>query len=222
MLAAIGQQQGLVKLHVSPRCWCTPSAAAYSALTASSHLQQLVLGGWEFLTATWQQMFPPTRRLPELSYLCLYSGEGPLQPLSQADMQAMVSCCPGLASLELMRQLPVETAKPLQQLTGLTHLCVCASFQDSTPSIAQLTGLQGLVLHSTRQADQVTASGLLQLTALQQLRNIEIHADEATLDPGLLSLRRSLSCLVVSNKVSMPASIPSMSVTAYQQHTHPH
>jgi len=49
MLAAIGRQQGLVKLSIHHnRCWSTPSAAAYQALTVSSHLQHLESWSCEF------------------------------------------------------------------------------------------------------------------------------------------------------------------------------
>jgi len=189
MLAAVGQQHELIQLKIcSHSRWSVPSAAAYSALTASSHLQCLQLGGAEFPAGAWQQMFPLTRCLPELSQLFLYSLEGPVQPVSQADIQAMVSCCPGLVSLQLIQKLAVSSATPLQQLTGLTTLKLCTSFQDSTPSIAKLTGLQELVLHSSGQADQVTASGLLQLTALQQLRSSYISVAAGACEPGLRSL----------------------------------
>jgi len=99
-------------------------------------------------------------------------------------MQSMVACCPSLDSLVLGRQLPVETVTPLQDLTGLRTLCVCAPFEpfhDSAPSLARLATLQVLVVQS--KADQVTVSGLLQLTALQQLRHLQVIG--AAFDPGL-------------------------------------
>jgi len=184
MLAAIGQLHELVKLEICHnRCWSTPSAAAYSALTASSHLQHLKSRGCSFPAGAWQQMFPPTRCLPDLRQLDLYPAGRQVQPLSQADIQALVSCCPGLGSLILGRQLPVETATPLQQLTGLTSLGMCASFEDSAPCLAQLATLQRLVVQSKALPDRVTVSGLLQLTALQQLCHLQVIG--AAFDPGL-------------------------------------
>jgi len=212
LLAAVGQQQELVKLAISHHtCWSTPSAAAYSALTASSHLQHMQLGGCQFPAGAWQQMFPPTRCLPELSRILLYTHEGPVQPVSQADVQAMVSCCPSLVSLSLVQKLAVSSATPLLQLTGLTTLKLCTSFQDSAPSIAQLTRLQDLVLITSGQADQVTVSGLLQLTALQQLRSffVSVAAGPCEREPRRLwSLGINDSTLLVSNTVSMSSASP--------------
>jgi len=180
MLAAVGQQQGLFRLD-NRHAWCcsTLCAAACSALTANSHLQHLRLVPCELPVGAWQQMFPPTRCLPKLSYLCLcadtvgpYAQAGPTQPLSEADMQAMVTCCPGLVSLALGSKLQVSSAMPLQQLTRLRSLELCASFRDSAASFAQLTRLQRLAVKSNGEADWVTVSGLLQLTVLRQLRSI--------------------------------------------------
>jgi len=225
MLAAVGQQQGLTKLRISHyRCWSTPSAAAYSALTASSHVQHLQLIGCEFPAGAWQQMFPPTKCCPELRQLYSWTRDTQVQPLSPADTVAMVSCCPRLDSITLGRHLPVSSATPLQQLTGLTALQLCASFQDSAPSIAQLTGLQNLMLISSGQADQVTVSGLLQLTALQQLSEIGVIAAEAAWQPGLSALVPHGSVLRVSNKVRTLAASPACQTSRnklFQQHTQP-
>jgi len=189
MLAAVGQQQGLVKLEVChPWCCSTLCAAACAVLTASSHLQHLLLLQCELPVGAWQQMFPPTRCLPELRHLSLCAEGGPTQPLSETDLQAMVSCCTGLDSLALGPKLPVSSATPLLQLTGLTTLQLCAPFKDSAPSLAQLASLQRLVVKSNGGADRVTVAGLLQLTVLQQLRHLEVTgtAYDSGLAPVLL------------------------------------
>jgi len=205
LLAAVGQQAQLTRLELLlyGRTWRPPSAAAYSALTASSHLQQLEIQGCELPACAWQQMFPPGRCLPELRRLWLQAeyNRGTRQQLSPADMQAMVSCCPALAYLYLGPQVIVSTAVPLQQLTGLISLFMYAPFQDNAPSIARLTDLQSLHLQAREAGERVTVSGLMQLTVLQQLESI--HVTGAALDPGLVPEQRS--SLSMRNKVGMSA-----------------
>jgi len=208
LLAAIGQQPQLKGLQLSfRRIWRPPSAAAFSALTASSHLQHLKLAGLELPAYAWQQMFLPGRCLPALRFLWWQSednGAGS-QQLSPAGMQAMVSCCPALASLDLGSQLAVSSIAPLRQLTSLTHLSMCASFEDNAASIARLTGWQRLHLNAREAGERVTVSGLLQLTVLQQLRYIAVTG--ADFDPGLAAglAVPEQGCLRNCNKVRMAA-----------------
>jgi len=227
MLAAISQQQGLVRLKFGHHCYRFIGAASCSALTASSHLQHLELESADLPEGAWQQMFPPTRCLPELSHLVLWADDGPThRPLSEADMQAMVTCCPGLVNLALGPKLLISSATPLQQLTGLSTLQLCAPFQDSAPSFAQLTRLQRLAVESYREADRVTVSGLLQLTVLQQLRDISVTG--AAWDLGLAPLVSLKSkrpcypsdgpCLMVYNKVGHLCCGLSLPWSAGQQH----
>jgi len=128
MLASIGRQHELRQLNIrNVHCWSSPSAAAYSALTASSQLQHLEVLSGELPAGAWQQMFQPSRRLPDLRYLGLHGDnetpwQHPAQRLGAADMQAMVSCCPALETLILGPQIRVLTSAPLQQLTGLRSL----------------------------------------------------------------------------------------------------
>jgi len=92
LLAAIGHLHELVKLELCHnRCWSNPSAAAYSALTASSHLQHLILSGCELPTGAWQQMFPPTRCLPELRHLYLCTALAP-SPAVEPGRHAVHGC----------------------------------------------------------------------------------------------------------------------------------
>jgi len=204
VLAAVGQQAQLTRLqlcaHSSSRA---PSAAAYSALTASSCLQLLSLASCQLPVGAWQHMFPPKKCLPELRALWWQSEDNGAERtlLSPADMQAMVSCCPALSDLGLGSQLAVSTAAPLQQLTGLTHLSISASFQDNAPSIARLTGLQRLSLNAQQAGDQVTASGLLQLTVLQQLRDMIVTG--AACDPGLAWSQENPGRVKIASKVRL-------------------
>jgi len=178
LLAAIGQQPQLTRLRLHPcRVWSAPSAAAFSALTASSHLQHLELLQCDFPVGAWQHMFPPNKCLPELRHLCLRGDQYAVgaQQLSPADVQARASCCPALVSLGLGRQFPVSTAAPFGALTALTSLWLHSSFQDNAPMLAQLTGLQQLFLSEKTPGEQVTVSGLLQLTVLQQLQQLSVQ-----------------------------------------------
>jgi len=199
VLAAVGQQSQLTRLELHTHSsWYPPSAASYSALTASSYLQYLALHN-QLSACAWQHMFPPTRCLPKLRYLKIWAVDRQAaQQLSFADMHAMVSCCPALASLTLGPQLAVSTAAPLQQLTGLTNLGMSASFQDNAPSIARLTGLKVLNLIARPTGDLVTVSGLLQLTVLQQLHYIGVAGPG--LDAGLVSehvdIYNKVSCVL--------------------------
>jgi len=208
MLAAIGQQPQLtlLRLHLY-RFWSAASAAAYSALTASSHLQHLELQNCGFPDGAWQHVFPRTRCLPELHYLSASSDDYGVrrQELSPADVQAMVSCCPALASLRLGPQLAVPTTAPLGVLTGLKRLCLHASLQDNAPSLAELTGLQLLVINSTKPGEQVTVSGLLQLTVLRLLQHMAVMG--CVYDPGLATSREAYEepWLNIENKVRMSA-----------------
>jgi len=118
-------------------------------------------------------------------------------------MQAMVSCCPALACLTLGPHLAVSTAAPLQQLTGLTDLSMCASFQDNAPSVAELTDLQYLVLMSSNPGDLVTVSGLLQLTMLQQLQGMLVAS--AACDRSLATSAADPGRVTILNKVRTSA-----------------
>jgi len=207
LLAVIGQQPQLIRLELCPcSSWYPPPAAAFSALTASSCLQHLELTNCQLPPCAWQQLFPPRRRLPELCYLgiCFVISEEPAQQLSPADVQVMVSCCPALAHLYLGSRLPVSTAAPLQQLTGLTTLSIYASFQDNAPSVARLTGLQELIPDARLAGDRVTVSGLLQLTVLQQLSYMTVRG--ASCDHGLDSVEEDFGAVVtIIDKVRMSA-----------------
>jgi len=184
LLAGLATQQQLTRLTVSHHhWWSTPSAAAYSALTASSSLQKLELVNCEVPIDAWQQMFQPTRPLPHLQSLVAPltvmppEAEGRIvRELSRADLRAMVSCCPALETLVLESHFNISTATPLQQLTALTCLDAVMSFKDNAASIARLTGLHRLDIHSKYDHCQVTTKGLLQLTALQQLTYLQVYA----------------------------------------------
>jgi len=188
LLAAVGQQPQLTLLQLRPGyVWSTSSAAAFSALTASSHLQHLEVLWCDLPVGAWQHMFPPNRCLPELRHLCLRGDQNEfcsVQQLSHGDVQAMASCCPALVSLELGRQLAV-TAAPLGVLTALTSLWIRACFQENAPTLAQLTGLQRLLLCAHEPGEQVTVSRLLELTVLQQLQSVGVMNYDY--EPGLAS-----------------------------------
>ena len=84
-------------------CEDGPSAKAYSALTASSKLQHLDVRECTFPEGVWQHVFPAGRQLPHMRELDISEVLG--IPLTAADGISLVSCCPGLQSLN-MRGLP--------------------------------------------------------------------------------------------------------------------
>jgi len=177
MLAAVGEQTQLTRLEISHhRSWSAPSAAAYSSLTASSHLQHLELANCKLPAAAWQYMFPPSRCLPKLHRLEMHGGIAGQSSARHGpeDLQALAFCCPSISSFILGGDFEVLTVAPLLQLTGLTCLDVHTAFRPNAASIAQLTGLKRLRLSSLGHDDRVTNRGLVKLTVLRQLTHLYV------------------------------------------------
>jgi hypothetical protein len=109
-----------------PRTQNLPTAAAFSALTASSKLQHLDISGRTLPKDVWAHMFPVGRQLPELRSLNISgvhkpSGEQHASP----EGSILVSCCPGLQSLDMCHlKYSTELLAPLPEMTELRH-CYC-------------------------------------------------------------------------------------------------
>lgn len=69
--------------------------SAFSALTASSNLQELRLQDFEMPSAAWAHVLPAGRRLPHLH--CFVAGRA---ALDSAGIAGLVSCCPSLVTLK--------------------------------------------------------------------------------------------------------------------------
>ena len=96
LLARLGELQQLTYLSVQGSLHnpgvapSTISAAAYSALTASSQLQHLDVNSCRFPECAWEHMLPDGKQLPCLKVL--YATHNP-------ELNRIVSCCPGVTSV---------------------------------------------------------------------------------------------------------------------------
>jgi hypothetical protein len=161
------------------------AAAVYSALTASSELQHLSINRCTILAGAWQHMFPTGRQLLHLreldiSQLCLSTGRAVAAP----EASRLVSCCPGLQSLQLQRlQYTDELLAPLTGLSGLQELSLhpVGGSAEGLQVVPQLTGLRRLYVH-----DPGTDGTLLpQLTQLKQLAWLKYHGPLDERNSGL-------------------------------------
>lgn len=169
--------QRLTRLELQLGWWFTPSAAVYSALTASSHLQHLDLNGVHPLpTDAWQHMFPAGKTLPHLTHLqynawsggrnAAAAGHACVAKLTSAHLAAMVTCCPNLGTF-LAGLQPDVCLAPLQQLSGLQCLSCRSVHPEHLGHIALLTGLQSL--HVEGQVSGIDTQPLTALTGLTTL-----------------------------------------------------
>ena len=133
-------------------------------------------------------MFPAVRQLPRLQSLDLSfikvppTALLPAEPATPPDSSRLVSCCPGLQSLDLRQLGYSNTAAlrtvaaplaPLQHLSNLGTLLVSNARRgsiDQLEVVAQLTGLRELCL-SVRQL--TVKNLLLRLTHLKHLTRLE-------------------------------------------------
>jgi hypothetical protein len=179
LLSHLQHMQQLTHLNLScTLCSVSPSnaaagssAAAYSALTASSKLQRLNIGDCTVPTGGWQHMFPAGRQLPHLHVLSI---SGPLDhPGAYVGPEGsrLVSSCPGLQKLSIVGlQYSAELLAPLQGLSGLQALevgPVCLA--ESMGLVCQLSGLRKLITWDCSEGEGL----LLQLTQLKQLTHLE-------------------------------------------------
>lgn len=172
-------QQLCIETHSEPHarrprgvCVTWPAASpAYSALTASSALQELDVGYNSFPEGAWQHMFPPRRALRALQRFG--SSGGSRTPTSLADVNRIASCCPGLEHIALYVGPGVQLTV-LMQLSSLTelHLYLHSPFiyppvkavADTVQSVARLTQLRKLSVGTW----DVTDRGVESLAAVRQ------------------------------------------------------
>jgi len=141
-------------------------------LVASTILQDLVLNYCSIPDADgaagpdpWQQVFPGPGRLPHLTALKLPHDKPDLQ---QTDMERVVACCSNLQVLHL-DTLEEGFAPALLPLSALTTLCLSTVKDQHCGALAKLTGLSELRVGYN---SQLSAAGLRQLTALEQLTSL--------------------------------------------------
>jgi hypothetical protein len=127
-----------------------PPAAAFSALTASSKLQHLNISFCTLPAGVWQHLFCAGRPLPQLQ--SLVTDRVTMDGSSATPGSSLVSCCPGLLSLEMLHmQCSKELLGALTGLSGLTHLSFgnvegVIESREVLEQLCPLTGLRHLVL----------------------------------------------------------------------------
>lgn len=181
LLAAVDEMLQLTRLQLRVDWFFTPSAAAYTALTASSHLHDLWLSIHPVPLDAWQYMFAHDKSLQYLAHLSYmkrlshWQGSSAcLTALAPPDLAAMVSCCPNLCDCRL-KAVPLQPSAclaPLQQLTRLTRLSIRLVSCEQLNSMAWLTGLRSLELDC---GVAVPPSVLQQFTVLTQLTVLDMH-----------------------------------------------
>lgn len=152
-----------------------PPAAAYAALTASSKLQQLNVSCCHLPTDVWQHMLPVGRQLPFLQHLDVSKVKQPGGAwATPPEGTCLVSCCPGLQSLELsFLRCSAEMLLSLQGLSGLHILALAASdpvAAEAFHAVCQLAGLKGF---RVRIPGKERGALALQLTQLKQLTSLQ-------------------------------------------------
>lgn len=187
VLAAVGGMQRLTDLTLTGNpVWFCPSAAAYTALTASSGLRKLCLVQAELPVGAWQHMFAGSRA-PKLEYFRHDLAWQMPQGVSAADIHSLhgaadaqhLACCTALQELSITLQ-PGAVPVPLQQLQALTSLTIGGVEDAAAGCIAQLTCLVQLYIGngSDRWLAELTPAGLLQLTTLRALTHLCVLAAE--------------------------------------------
>jgi len=151
------------------------------SLVASTMLQHLELDDCRIAAAdgaadpvSWQQVFPGPGRLPHLTSLGLFTVQPALQ---QADTDNLVACCSSLQVLHLNALQDslscageqLSCAPALTRLPGLTSLQLRSANDEQCSTMVQLTGLRQV---NVRHAWELSAVGLRQLAALQQLTSL--------------------------------------------------
>jgi hypothetical protein len=176
------QQLTYLSLRSSLHEAAIAEAASYSGLTTSSKLQHLDISSCTLPTAVWRQLFPASCQWPHLRELCLNGLRHPTGPAAAPAGSCLVSCCPGLQSLQMWGlELSTAVLAPLTGLTGLSSLrlrpvavewpAVADTSSHGLDGICQLTGLRQLVVwNPSRTPNELLlqlALGLRQLTHLE-------------------------------------------------------
>lgn len=189
LLSVLGQQLQLEQMQLSGvQCEWPTTAAAYTALTASSRRQKLDLRLDGVPAGIWQAVFQPQQQLPHLRDLVLGSwdaedGNGLVQnptvtALSSTDVSRLVGCCPAVEYLNIQLQPNVQLAV-LSQLTALRTLYISTSTESSVKSLAGPPALVGLRELWVNISPACSPKALLALTALTQLTDLHVkHVED--------------------------------------------
>lgn len=156
------------------------SAAAYSALSASTKLQSLNICWCELPAGLWQHVFPADRQLPRLRHLDIayvsWAGSAAHLASVAPESSRLVGCCPRLQSLNMLGLQCDTQLADLQALTGLSILHIQAAVADNIDALCRLTQLRVLEVEARNLAEGL----LLQLTQLKQLTDLYFHTHGRT------------------------------------------
>lgn len=180
LLLELPKMQHLRSLSLVQVLWAHAAGqppAAYSALTASSKLQQLDLSFSLIPAAAWYRMFDPaTVSLPDLTSVYILCSQA---PITDTHLECMVQCCPKLSTLWIKGSLQHGA-----QLTGLAGAKTLTSLSlnhvSSDAALAVLAELQGLEELQMSVVSSICASGMLQLSALKALIRLRVESSPET------------------------------------------
>lgn len=97
--------------------------SAFSALIASSRLQELHVRERKLPEGVWEHIFPAGRVLPVLRHLTCGVRMAPSSTrLASSEVERLVHCCPALQRLSFAVEVYGVELGPLSQLTQLQHL----------------------------------------------------------------------------------------------------
>jgi len=180
----LGHLQQLQSLHLIGLKYDWPvAAAAYSSLTASSHLQRLELTVDNLPPGIWPHVFPPDRQLPALQelYLDWFDDVKPHPPppavLYTDDINRLASCCPGLHRISIEVQ-PDAQLSALAKASGLTRLSVSGLHAEGLTSLRALSRLVSLQELSVHLGGPITPQDMLCLTALTGLTRLRVDPSQ--------------------------------------------
>jgi hypothetical protein len=153
--------------------WPQQQLAQYSALTASSNLQELRVSNSSIPGAVWAHVFPAGRQLPKFQRFTIHwDVDNPPAAFDSTAIARLVSCCPDLKDLYFTTQ-PDAALNPLQSLSALTHLnigpVIHAAVRSDLTALSQLQRLEVSVSLPAAGADGVADSGLQDLVPLTAL-----------------------------------------------------
>jgi len=183
LLSLLGRLQQLKSLKFFQPEYDWP-AAAYTSLTASSHLHELAVYIDSLPPGVWQCVFPSDRQLPALRDLTLSAYEWdeshplPASASGTDDISRLASCCPGLHKITIDVQ-PGAQLSPLAKVSGLTSLSVSGLHEEGFESLRALSELVSLQELSVEPGRPITPQDLLRLTALTGLTRLCIDPHTA-------------------------------------------
>jgi hypothetical protein len=192
-LSYMARLQALTRLELPyGEFYGPPAGPAYSALTASSSLVSLHLADTVFPTEVWSHVFPAGCILPHLTLLMLDESSAAedrtFATWSAVELSRLVSCCPGLCTVDRLSMQPGVHVSELFKLTALTNLSVSYGltsserFGESVRGLAAVTQLRRLKLVHVSQ--KINVASLLPLTRLTALTDLWVAWYPEVCQPG--------------------------------------